>query len=269
MTSDAIKDLLADKHSNDVFVTECKNGPSGAGLLKLDAWAMRKSWSNFSTIGYEIKISRSDFLSDTKWPGYLDYCHEFYFVCPTGVISPAELGPDVGLAYVSKTGSRIFTKKKAPYRNIKLPQELLVYILMCRTQIVESTFGRIIHSRGNSHEANLKYWRNFMAEKNECRDIGYRASEKIRKLIREKIDDVERENRRLQSEVELYQEIKIICDEACISPNRFRNRDDLKQKLSELLNGGGKVSDIFHNIDWLTEQLTALKNSISNNMVKL
>src|SRR5258706_16426649 len=48
--------LLAEKHAADVFVPECKDGPSqGTQHFRMDAWAMLKSWSNPLTIGYEIK----------------------------------------------------------------------------------------------------------------------------------------------------------------------------------------------------------------------
>jgi len=37
----------------------------------------------------EIKVSVSDFRSDTKWTSYLDYCDQFYFAVPQGF--PADL----------------------------------------------------------------------------------------------------------------------------------------------------------------------------------
>ena len=68
MTSNLIKSLLAVRHAKDVFVEECKNGPTHntKTLIKLDAWAMSRSWANPHTFGYEIKVSRSDFLSDPQ-----------------------------------------------------------------------------------------------------------------------------------------------------------------------------------------------------------
>lgn len=52
---------------------------------------------NRETRGYEIKVSRSDFLADKKWQEYLKYCRVFYFVAPTGIIKPSELPPEIGL----------------------------------------------------------------------------------------------------------------------------------------------------------------------------
>lgn len=67
-----ITDLLIARHAGDVFVPECKNGStwetyySDQRLLKLDGWAMKKSWKNPCMTGYEIKVDRSDFLNDEK-----------------------------------------------------------------------------------------------------------------------------------------------------------------------------------------------------------
>ena len=109
-----IAQLLAAKHADDVFVTECKDGPSTSGHIKLDAWAMRRSWAHPSFIGYEIKVSRSDFVGDTKWPQYLGVCNEFYFVCPAGIIRSEELSPEAGLLQIVSTGTRLLTKKRLP-----------------------------------------------------------------------------------------------------------------------------------------------------------
>lgn len=49
-----------------------------------------------------------------------------YFVCPNGIIQPDELPPDIGLKWVAKTGTRLFTKRKAQRREIELPADLLV-----------------------------------------------------------------------------------------------------------------------------------------------
>jgi len=139
MTAKIIRDALATKHSSDIFVPECKTGQTWFNdkLRKLDAWVLRRSWVHFGTIGYEIKISRSDFLRDKKWPEYLDYCHEFYFVCPWGMIQKNDI-PDnrVGLCWITKNGSRVIIKRHADYREIGVPKLLLYYVLMSRVVVI-------------------------------------------------------------------------------------------------------------------------------------
>ncbi len=177
MKSREIIDLLAKKHDEDVFVTECKNGPSqGNKHVRMDAWVMNKSWANPCVTGYEVKVSRADFIADNKWPSYLPLCNQFYFICPSGIIKPEEVSPDAGLMWVSKTGGMTITKKKAPYRQVIIPEELFRYILMCRT--------RIDGERDESSN-KLDYWRRWLEGREEAKSLAYRVSSKIREHVSE------------------------------------------------------------------------------------
>ena len=67
MNARDIVDLLSTKHSKDLFIPECKDGPTwGASHLRLDAWALTRSWASPCSYGYEIKVSRSDWMQDDK-----------------------------------------------------------------------------------------------------------------------------------------------------------------------------------------------------------
>tara|TARA_Y100001937_G_scaffold50513_1_gene70350 strand:+ start:60705 stop:61457 length:753 start_codon:yes stop_codon:yes gene_type:complete len=184
--------LLRSRHKDDVFVDEVKTGPTGNGLLILDAWAMKKSWSRPSTIGYEIKVSRSDFTRDSKWHGYLDYCNEFYFVAPPGIIRPDELPPEAGLLTVASTKTKVFTKKKAVYRKGPIPNSLYRYLLMCRCEITRDISGR---------DARRDYFQDLKDGKRSDRELGhfiaYKTAEKILNLGRDKAR-LERRNQELE-----------------------------------------------------------------------
>jgi len=174
VTAEAILQLLREKHSEDVFVAECKSGETYRGRhVRLDAWVMPRSWVRPETTGYEIKVGRSDFLRDDKWTDYLAMCHKLYFVCPHGLIGPDELPPDVGLLWVSKTGSRLFTKRKAVPRKIEIPESLWRYVLMCRTKI----------TRENRQTERADYWQNWLREREQNKAIGYAVSAKVRESI--------------------------------------------------------------------------------------
>jgi hypothetical protein len=54
-------------------------------------------------IGYEVKVTRQDFLSDRKWSSYTPYFNRFYFATLPGVILPGELPPEIG--HVEMRGS--------------------------------------------------------------------------------------------------------------------------------------------------------------------
>lgn len=138
-----IGNLLAEHHADDVFIPECKNGETWGArdLLKLDAWVLRRTYSPLTTIGYEIKCSRSDFEQDQKWVGYLDLCHLFYFVCPAGLIRSVDLPSRVGLIWVSQT-EKLHVKRKAERvePNAEKLNKLLIYALMARSKIVANMF---------------------------------------------------------------------------------------------------------------------------------
>ena len=105
VTSTDIKLALRDMHlsRSSYFITECKTCstyfPDPQGLLKFDGLAITKSYTKPCIIGYEIKVSRNDFKQDNKWHLYLQYCNEFFFVVPTGLVKKEELPDNVGLIY--------------------------------------------------------------------------------------------------------------------------------------------------------------------------
>lgn len=47
--------------------------------------------------GFEIKVSRADFVGDDKWTEYLRFVNYFFFVTVPGLVQPSELPPEVFL----------------------------------------------------------------------------------------------------------------------------------------------------------------------------
>jgi hypothetical protein len=217
-----ILNLLEIKHGADVFVPECKDGPSQfTNSLRLDAWAMRRSWTKPWTFGYEIKVSRSDFLGDDKWRGYLDLCSDFYFVCPKDLIKPDELPPEAGLLYASSNYKRLYTKKKAPCRNVTIPDELWRYILMCRATVgPEQTGG----------ESDVEYWERWLADKKKKRHIGGRVA----KRTADEFEYLRDSNVRLRNRIRLYRNIRKRIKEMGVDSNRNIKHWEIENKLSKL-----------------------------------
>lgn len=169
---------LERRHINDVFVAECKNGPSQtASHRRLDGWALLKTWSPITAIGYEAKVSRSDWLRDEKVASYLPLCHLLYIVAPKGVVKLEELPEHVGLLEPVGDGTRLVAKRKAARREVELPTNLLVYILMCRTKITRETTW--------TTESRMTAMRTWLADKSERQDLGHQVSEKIRKVFKD------------------------------------------------------------------------------------
>lgn len=183
--------LLRERHKEDLYVEECKDGATwNRAHYRLDGWAMAKSWSAPRMIGYEIKVSRGDFMRDDKWPNYLPLCNELYFVCPAKLIQPEEIPDKVGLIWA---GGRLITKRKAAYREITPPTSLMTYILICRTKIdtepVESP---------NAKAAKSEYYKKLVESKAFAEEVGSRLGGR---LARE-IDALHCENRRLKADQE-------------------------------------------------------------------
>lgn len=136
MRATQINDALAAHFSrNHIWFAQVKDGPTFGrhGLQILDGVAVRKTWSPPEIVGVEIKVSRSDFLGDTKWPGYLDLCHRFYFACPRGMVKKEEVDLKAGLIEISPSGVAR-TTRKAPFRAVELDPTLLLYLVLWRSE---------------------------------------------------------------------------------------------------------------------------------------
>lgn len=115
-----IMELLRTRHAGDVYYEE---PVIKQGELRMDAWAMIKSWAHPRVIGYEVKLTRADFLSDHKMQRYLPYCNEMYLICPRGIVDPSEVNESTGLIFVASTGNKLITRKKAPWRDVQIPEQ--------------------------------------------------------------------------------------------------------------------------------------------------
>jgi hypothetical protein len=81
-------------------------------------------------VAVEVKSSREDFLSDTKWPNYLDYCDQFYFAVPEDF--PEELLPDDhGLMRVDAYGGALI--REAPLVPVKAARRKALLTRFART----------------------------------------------------------------------------------------------------------------------------------------
>jgi hypothetical protein len=172
VTAYAIKNALSKKHElrKDFFILECKNGPTQFGEhLRLDAIAIVKSWTQPTFIGYEIKVSRSDFLSDTKWQCYMPYVHEFSFVCPSGLIDKDELDLNVGLIWYNPETGSLSTRRKAVHRIIEPDPAMLLYIIM----------NRIDSDRMPFETSKADMFRAWLEEKESTRSISCRVRGKL------------------------------------------------------------------------------------------
>jgi len=89
---------------------------------RMDAYAINCYQSQgYGTVGYEIKVSRSDFLGELRKPEKSEasafFCHRFFFVTPKDLVRPKEVPGPYGLIWVAENGrSRIV--KRAQEREV-------------------------------------------------------------------------------------------------------------------------------------------------------
>ena len=197
------KDVLAGiqtRHTEDIFVPECNLGSAFAGCKRIDAWAMKRTWKPVTTVGYEIKVSRGDFLNDDKWPVYLDYCHELWFACPWKLIDPKEVPEGCGLLWMNQ-GGKMVRKVKAPRRNISDENlwKVMGYILMSRSRVTSSTYY-------TDEEApkGIDYWKAWLEDRREGYVVGHKVSQAINKRVR----DVVKRNAELEALYMRYDKMK-------------------------------------------------------------
>lgn len=168
---------LAEYHPKDFFISECKTdstyfaGPQG--LLIFDGLAITKSYTSPCITGYEIKVSRSDFQRDNKYHLYLQYCNEFYFVVPAGLLKKEEIPDDMGLIYYYPETRKLLKKKRALYRQIEEPVGVYKYII----------FSRLDQERIPFYESRAEYAEAYLQDRTHKEDIGRRLGSKMAKEL--------------------------------------------------------------------------------------
>lgn len=223
LRANTLLQLLEARHVKDVFISECKDGPTQLTThLRMDGWAMAKSWAHPSVCAYEIKVSRSDFIADNKWPGYLPYCNQFYFVTVKDLIDISEVPEQAGLlvAIGKGPGARLITKKKAPYRDVVIPESIYRYILMCRVKVA----GEV-----DPMENSRDRWQAWLNQKAEDHKLGYQVA----KRIRERATDLEIENHRLTKVMTQYDSLRATLERLGYNGNSPHGVWDLERRIQE------------------------------------
>lgn len=188
-----IKRALATYHKDDFFIAECKNGPTHMagpeGLLIMDGVAFGKTWTNPWIRIYEIKVSRSDFLADTKFYRYAEYGNELVLVCPKGLIQREELPESFGL--MEFDGRNLRYKRQPVRRKPFTPSpEMLMYVLMNRLDGDRDPF---FSDRARAHQAYV-----------EGKKLSYETGRQIARRVRE-LEHQLKERRDNLRNLEFYQ----------------------------------------------------------------
>lgn len=102
-----------------------------AGSPRPDVYTIKKSYSKPHPISYEIKVSKSDFLSDMKtgkWQSYLQFSCAVVFCVPKGLITKADLPAGCGLMVRDENGWH--TLKAPKLERAKIPENAFMKLLI-------------------------------------------------------------------------------------------------------------------------------------------
>lgn len=246
-----IKKALADKHVKDFFITECKSGstwltPTG-DMKILDGLAIRKSWSHPCFTGYEVKVSRGDFLRDAKFYTYEELVNCLYIVCPNGMIERTELPESVGLMYYNPETKALTTRKKAIWRKIEYSPDMLLYII----------YSRLDSDRIPFYSDKREYFEGYLADKYSCRMLGRDVKSKLiaeNIKLKNQIENVAS----LENHYKTYEAIKNVLYKHCI----WGRGEMLAEKLDEALTKKcpAEVTDIRKSLETAVMQLKRLED---------
>lgn len=194
--TDDVKRAIAHRHASDMFFTEVKDGPTQIvnHHSRIDALAVKLSWTNFAIIGYEVKVARSDFLRDEKWRAYLPMCNQLYFAVAPGVCDPSEVPECCGLVTVTQSGN-LRTVRKAPWRDIEPPVEMFKYLMFTYIGPYFLKDKNLPRGERLLPSENVEFFKRYLEDKEDLRTVGRRARRKIGK----EIEDLRMENLRLKT----------------------------------------------------------------------
>lgn len=247
-TAVELSTLLAARHSDGIYVPECKMGQVGSRTL--DGWALLPTWSPLTSIGYEIKVSRSDWLQDQKFEEYRSACHLFYVVAPKGIVSVGELPGGVGLLEPigQGTGRRLVMRVKSIRQEPDAAKlvRLMAHVLMWRKDM-SNGFAQ-------SRERRAAFWRAFVEEKKDFHVVGQSVKGRMRSMLKEAID-----GRRLaEFKAEQLDEARIALEELGVKPghDRWVTRRNIEAALRQGANE--TIADLSTTI----ERLANLRNRV-------
>lgn len=134
MTHEELAANLAIAKGGIPFLNVCLGSAWKKGKTpRADLVICNPSYNKFLLSIFEVKISRSDFLSDLrnkKWELYLEHCHRFYFAALDGVCCKKDIPEAAGLILFKEKGWTV--AKAAPRLQSEIPQETLLSLIFAR-----------------------------------------------------------------------------------------------------------------------------------------
>jgi hypothetical protein len=257
VTADEILHALSKRHTDDVFLTQVKNGPTQYAQDRLhimDGVAFKKSWANPRIVVYEVKVDRGDFLRDDKWQAYLTCCHEFYFACPAGMIELQEIPETVGLIYFKPETDTTKVIRKATWHQPEMVWNMLYYVVIARTDSDRHPFFK----------SSRELYQRVAEGKADGSEIGHAAARKIRDYRYDQRLEFDRTKRSLEIAEERlkdfqaeYDRVKATLKEHGINTNYYQWAGELARQLEVGLGPEIRknIESIQRTATWLLDKL--------------
>ena len=104
---------IAERHDRErgwIFIAEA---PGGVDAFAINCFASQ----NHRRVGYEVKVSRSDFMAEMRQPMKTQrsacFCDQFFFACPAHLIKASEVPDPYGLIYINEKGKTRMVKRSS------------------------------------------------------------------------------------------------------------------------------------------------------------
>lgn len=163
-THDSLADDLAGhlRGNSERFVwTDMQLGPVASP--RPDVYTLPKSFSRWTPLAYECKVSRSDFRADVtkgKWQDYLQFAGAVIFATPAGLIEKTEVPPGCGLMH--RTDKQWRTIQRPTLRTLdNLPKDAWMKILLDgmdrHRQTIDPNRGTLIRQYIDSQAIKKKF----------------------------------------------------------------------------------------------------------------
>lgn len=167
-------------------------GPSGS--IRPDVYLLKKRYSTFAPVTYEVKISVSDFRSDItsgKWQGYLNFSSAVIFAVPAGLIKKEDVPAGCGL----------IVRHEEVWRMVKKPTMQHLETLP-RESWMKLVIDGIQRATEQRDEARLRVAPNrWSVERALSKKLGHEISGLVAKIIQSRAfvaDEIERNEKTLQ-----------------------------------------------------------------------
>ena len=253
VTAKNVIKALARRHKDDMFFTGVKNGATHQrDLFIIDALAIKISWTNYGITGYEVKVSRSDFLRDEKWRAYLPMCNALYWAVAPGVCDVSEIPDNCGLLTLTSTGG-LRMLRKAPWRVIDDPVQMYKYLMFTYL----GNFWDMDDARPRYErllpECRVEAFSDYLSNKAEFRDIGRRVGRKLREEMRSLQMKADQLDLLDETDNTAYKEITRVCKELGVEPFGCDRDVACIKAVKQLKESGGVSLAVVDNVNKIGE----------------